>query len=60
MLRSPYYKRYTLGDLEWLVIPPLLAGQFRIGEAKAGKDQEQPYPWPWYCGLLSRRKWTRS
>jgi hemolysin-activating ACP:hemolysin acyltransferase len=33
LMRSPHYKQYTLDDLEWLVIPPLLAGQFRIGEA---------------------------
>ena len=40
LMRSPHYRRYTLGDLEWLVIPPLLAGQFRIGEAKAA-DKNQ-------------------
>jgi len=34
LMRSEHYKHYTLGDLEWLVIPPMLAGQFRIGEAK--------------------------
>jgi len=35
MMRSERYKNYTLADLEWLIIPPLLAGQFRIGEVKA-------------------------
>jgi len=34
LMRSPHYRKYTLADLEWLVIPPLMAGQFRIGEAK--------------------------
>jgi hemolysin-activating ACP:hemolysin acyltransferase len=34
LMRSEHYKHYTLGDLEWLVIPPMLAGQYRIGEAK--------------------------
>src|SRR5215813_4282785 len=34
LMRSPHYKQLTIGDLEWLVIPPLLAGQFRIGETK--------------------------
>jgi len=34
LMRSDHYKHYTLGDLEWLVIPPMLAGQFRIGEVK--------------------------
>jgi len=34
LMRSPHYRKYTLADLEWLVIPPLMTGQFRIGEAK--------------------------
>lgn len=34
LMRSPHYKKLTLADLEWLVIPPLMTGQFRIGEAK--------------------------
>src|SRR5262245_50445235 len=35
LMRSDHYKHYALADLEWLVVPPMLAGQFRIGEAKA-------------------------
>jgi hemolysin-activating ACP:hemolysin acyltransferase len=27
LMRSPHYRHYTLGDLEWLVIPPLVTGQ---------------------------------
>jgi len=34
LMSSSHYKEYKVADLEWLVIPPLLAGQFRIGEAK--------------------------
>jgi hemolysin-activating ACP:hemolysin acyltransferase len=34
LMRSPHYRTYTLADIEWLVIPPLMAGQFRIGEAR--------------------------
>ena len=34
LMSSSHYKKYTVADLEWLVIPPVLAGQFRIGEAK--------------------------
>lgn len=34
LMRSEHYKHYALADLEWLVIPPMLAGQYRIGEAK--------------------------
>jgi cytolysin-activating lysine-acyltransferase len=37
LMRSERYKNYTLADLEWLIIPALLAGQFRIGEVKAEK-----------------------
>lgn len=33
LMSSSHYKEYKVADLEWLVIPPLLAGQFRIGEA---------------------------
>jgi hemolysin-activating ACP:hemolysin acyltransferase len=32
-MRSPHYKHYTLADLEWLVLPPLLTGQFSVAEA---------------------------
>jgi hemolysin-activating ACP:hemolysin acyltransferase len=30
LMRSPLYRHYTLGDLEWLVIPPLVAGQCTV------------------------------
>ena len=33
LMRSPRYRHYTLGDLEWLVIPPLLTGQFTVANA---------------------------
>jgi hemolysin-activating ACP:hemolysin acyltransferase len=38
LMRSQHFRQYTLGDLDWLVIPPVLAGQFRIGEVKTKKD----------------------
>jgi hemolysin-activating ACP:hemolysin acyltransferase len=44
LMRSPHYRKYTLGDLEWLVIPPLKAGQFRIGEAKLQNNQGPAVP----------------
>jgi hemolysin-activating ACP:hemolysin acyltransferase len=43
LMRSPHYKEFTLGDLEWLVVPPLLAGQYRIGEIKPN-DQGASLP----------------
>jgi hemolysin-activating ACP:hemolysin acyltransferase len=44
LMRSPRYRKYTLGDLEWLVIPPLVTGQFRIGEAKSNNNQGPTVP----------------
>ncbi len=35
LMRSPHYKHYSLADLEWLVVPPLLANQFSLAEARA-------------------------
>ena len=35
LMRSAHYRHYTLGDLEWLVVPPLMAGQFSIAQNKA-------------------------
>lgn len=35
LMRSPLYKHYTLADLEWLVLPPLLTGQFSVAEGSA-------------------------
>lgn len=43
LMRSPIYKHYTLADLEWLVLPPLLTGQFSVAEA--GTEEGGPkYP----------------
>ena len=38
LMRSQHFRQYTLGDLEWLVIPPVRAGQYRIGEVKTKKE----------------------
>jgi len=35
LARSPAHKFFTLADLEWLVIPPLMTGQYAVAEAKA-------------------------
>jgi cytolysin-activating lysine-acyltransferase len=43
LMRSKLYRQVTLADLEWLVLPPLMAGQFRIGELKLeGGDSTVP------------------
>jgi cytolysin-activating lysine-acyltransferase len=33
-MRSPQHKHQSLADLEWLVLPPVLTGQFRIAHAE--------------------------
>jgi cytolysin-activating lysine-acyltransferase len=38
LMRDPNYRNMRLADLEWLVLPPVLAGQFRLGHAT--KQQE--------------------
>src|SRR3954471_13523074 len=44
LMRSPHYRAYTLADLEWLVVPPVAAGQFRIGEVKPDKNSTTAVP----------------
>jgi cytolysin-activating lysine-acyltransferase len=41
LMRSIHYKHYSLSDLEWLVLPPLLAGQYAILDAKVN---DRPVP----------------
>ena len=36
LLRSSHYKHYTLSDLEWLVMPPILTRQCAVLHAEAG------------------------
>ncbi len=39
LLRSPIYRHLTIGDLEWLVIPAIQAGQFSILETRGAVDR---------------------
>jgi hemolysin-activating ACP:hemolysin acyltransferase len=41
LTRSPHYKHYTLSDLEWLVVPPMLSSQCAVMEAKV-RDRQTP------------------
>jgi hemolysin-activating ACP:hemolysin acyltransferase len=34
LMRSPQHKHYSLADLEWLVLPAVMSGQFRIAQAQ--------------------------
>lgn len=38
LMRSSLHKHFSLADLEWLVVPPLIAGQCRVAEAKSQPD----------------------
>jgi cytolysin-activating lysine-acyltransferase len=38
LMRAPNYKTLRIADLEWLVIPPLLAGQCKVALSRYQKD----------------------
>jgi cytolysin-activating lysine-acyltransferase len=44
LMRDPNFRKMRLADLEWLVLPPVMAGQYRLAQAPArlgrGKDAE--------------------
>lgn len=40
LMRDANFRNLKVGDLEWLVLPPIMAGQFRLGHAaKPGDDK---------------------
>jgi cytolysin-activating lysine-acyltransferase len=41
LMRDPSYRNMRIADLEWLVLPPVLAGQFRLGQAARQHEQGQ-------------------
>jgi len=38
LMRSPRYRHYTLGDLEWLVVPALATSQWRVIAAQSKQN----------------------
>ncbi len=49
LMKSPHYRHYSLADLEWLLIPPLMTNQFLVVEAQVkppanDKDAEGEEP----------------
>lgn len=42
LMRSPVHKHLSLADLEWLVFPPLMTGQFAVAEAKQKEGGSVP------------------
>ena len=75
LMRDPNFRTMPLADLEWLVLPAVAAGQFRLAEAPAcsvrqgmpaeGKPADKPgraARWcrrPWRCGRACRARSTR-
>lgn len=43
LMRSPQYKQFALTDLEWLIVPPLMLGQFAMLD---GNIAGMPLPVP--------------
>ena len=41
-MRSPAHRHYTLADLEWCLIPPLVLNQFMAAEARLPNGQAVP------------------
>ena len=42
LMRDPNFRHLRLADLEWLVLPPVMAGQFRLGHATRPADAGKP------------------
>ena len=42
LMRDPNFRHLKLADLEWLVLPPVMAGQFRLGHATRPSDAGKP------------------
>jgi len=43
LMRSPQHKHVALADLEWLVFPPLLSGQYSVAQVNS-KDGKTSFP----------------
>lgn len=39
LMRDTNFRNLKIGDLEWLVLPPIMAGQFRLGHAAKPADE---------------------
>jgi hemolysin-activating ACP:hemolysin acyltransferase len=57
MMRDPNFRNLPLGDLEWLLLPPLMAGQFRFGNMatqQPGDNQQAAQMVPVALALWAR------
>jgi cytolysin-activating lysine-acyltransferase len=39
LMRDNNFRNLKIGDLEWLVLPPVMAGQFKLGHAAKPADE---------------------
>ena len=69
LMRDPNFRNMRLADLEWLVLPPVMAGQFSLaqapsphGRAKEGGARKAASwcRWRWRCGHACRPPSTRA
>lgn len=44
LMRDTTFRNFKLADLEWLVLPPIMAGQFKLGHAQADQDSASQRP----------------
>jgi cytolysin-activating lysine-acyltransferase len=44
LMRDPNFKKLPLADLEWLVLPPLMAGQFRLAHVQTNQPGNDKQP----------------
>jgi hemolysin-activating ACP:hemolysin acyltransferase len=44
LMRDTTFRNFRLVDLEWLVLPPIMAGQFKLGHAQADQDDASQRP----------------
>lgn len=44
LMRDPNFKKLPLANLEWLVLPPLMAGQFRLAHVKTPQPGNEKQP----------------
>jgi cytolysin-activating lysine-acyltransferase len=45
LMRDPNFRKLPLAELEWLVLPPLMSGQFRLAHLQMQETQEgKPQP----------------
>ena len=68
LMRDPGFRNLRLADLEWMVLPPIMAGQFRLaqmpapppkGEKPAGEGKDQAGAGPGVLVPVAVALWAR-